>query len=67
MKCIYKLEDNLNLTLIRRVDDNDLTDPVQAVAKYLRTCRLDYEDIKVMSGGRTLKAAGMKFYVISLR
>ena len=42
MKCVYKLEENGNLTFIRRIDEKDLTDPIEAVADYLRKGRVDF-------------------------
>lgn len=66
MKCVYKLEENGNLTFIRRIDEKDLTDPIEAVADYLRKGRVDFDQIKIMSESRIMKAAGMKFYVIKL-
>ena len=66
MKGVYLLEENWNLTFIRRVDDDDVGAPVQAVAEYLKNCLMDCDEIKVMSGGKIMKAAGMKFYTIKL-
>lgn len=66
MKGVYLLEENWNLTFIRRVDDDDIGAPIRAVAEYLKKCLLDCNEIKAMSGGKIMKAAGMKFYIIKL-
>lgn len=66
MKALYKLEDNLNLTFITRIDDKYPSDIIDAIIRYLDNNLIEYDEIKARSGNHYFKAAGIRFYVFNV-
>ena len=66
VKAVYRLEENGNLTFISRTVNDDLTDPIDVVHRYLERECIPCDEIRVRSDGVNMTAAGIKFYVVKL-